>query len=78
MGPKQIPTLEEALRAAQDDTLSAPKEETGIAARKKSSSLAEKASIARLFLLPGRLYLTIVDEEKPEAARHLLPGNQPG
>ena len=52
-GGEVYPTLEEALRAAQNDTLSPPRKIQESPAQKKSSSLAERASIARPFLLPG-------------------------
>ena len=70
-GAEVYPTLEEALRAAQGDTLSAPKEDAGITSPEEIFIGGE--SIYRQALPAARkLYLTLVDKE-PEQADTFFP-----
>lgn len=66
-GGEVYPTLEEALRAAQDDTLSAPKEDTGITSPEEIFIIGGESIYQQALPAARKLYLTIVDKE-PEAA----------
>ena len=75
-GGEVYPTLEEALRAAQDDTLSAPKEDTGITSREEIFIIGGENIYRQALPFADRLYLTIVDDE-PEAADTFFPEINP-
>ena len=71
-GGKVYPTLEEALRAAQDNTLSAPKEETGISCPEEIFIIGGESIYRQSLPAARKLYLTIVDKE-PEQADTFFP-----
>lgn len=71
-GGEVYPTLEEALRAAQGDTLSAPKEDTGIASPEEIFIIGGESIYRQALPFADRLYLTIVDK-KPEQADTFFP-----
>ena len=72
-GGEVYPTLEEALRAAQDDTLSAPKEEdTGITCPEEIFIIGGESIYRQALPVARKLYLTIVDKE-PEQADTFFP-----
>lgn len=71
-GGEVYPTLEEALRAAQDDTLSAPKEETGITSPEEIFIIGGESIYRQALPVARKLYLTIVDQE-PEQADTFFP-----
>ena len=75
-GGEVYPTLEEALRAAQDDTLSAPKEDTGITSTGEIFIIGGESIYRQALPYAARLYLTIVDDE-PEAADTFFPEINP-
>ncbi len=75
-GGEVYPTLEEALRAAQDDTLSAPKEDTGITSPDEIFIIGGESIYRQALPFADRLYLTIVDDE-PEAADTFFPEINP-
>lgn len=71
-GAEVYPTLEEALRAAQGDTLSAPKEDTGIASSEEIFIIGGESIYRQALPAARKLYLTIVDK-KPEQADTFFP-----
>lgn len=71
-GGEVYPTLEEALRAAQGDTLSAPKEDTGIASPEEIFIIGGESIYRQALPAARKLYLTIVDK-KPEQADTFFP-----
>lgn len=71
-GGEVYTTLEEALRAAQDDTLSAPKEDTGITSPEEIFILGGESIYRQALPAARKLYLTIVDQE-PEQADTFFP-----
>ena len=71
-GGEVYPTLEEALRVAQDDTLSAPKEETGITSPEEIFIIGGESIYRQALPAARKLYLTIVDQE-PEQADTFFP-----
>lgn len=71
-GGEVYPTLEEALRAAQGDTLSAPKEDTGIASPEEIFIIGGESIYRQALPAARKLYLTIVDKE-PEQADTSFP-----
>lgn len=71
-GGEVYPTLEEALRAAQGDTLSAPKEDTGIASPEEIFIIGGESIYRQALPAARKLYLTIVDKE-PEQADTFFP-----
>ena len=71
-GGEVYPTLEEALRAAQGDTLSAPKEDAGIASPKEIFIIGGESIYRQALPAARKLYLTIVDKE-PEQADTFFP-----
>lgn len=71
-GAEVYPTLEEALRAAQGDTLSAPKEDTGIASPEEIFIIGGESIYRQALPAARKLYLTIVDKE-PEQADTFFP-----
>ena len=71
-GGEVYPTLEEALRAAQGDTLSAPKEATGIASPEEIFIIGGESIYRQALPAARKLYLTIVDKE-PEQADTFFP-----
>ena len=75
-GGEVYPTLEEALRAAQGDTLSAPKEETGISCPEEIFIIGGESIYRQALPAARKLYLTIVDKE-PEAADTFFPEINP-
>lgn len=75
-GGEVYPTLEEALRAAQGDTLSAPKEDTGITSPEEIFIIGGESIYRQALPFADRLYLTIVDDE-PEAADTFFPEINP-
>ena len=75
-GGEVYPTLEEALRAAQGDTLSAPKEDTGITSPEEIFIIGGESIYRQALPFADRLYLTIVDKE-PEAADTFFPEINP-
>ena len=66
-GGEVYPTLEEALRAAQGDTLSAPKEDTGIASPEEIFIIGGESIYRQALPAARKLYLTIVDKEPEQA-----------
>ena len=62
-GAEVYPTLKEALRAAQGDTLSAPKEDTGIASPEEIFIIGGESIYRQALPAARKLYLTIVDKE---------------
>ena len=75
-GGEVYPTLEEALRAAQDDTLSAPKEDTGIISPEEIFIIGGESIYRQALPTARKLYLTIVDKE-PEQADTFFPEINP-
>lgn len=75
-GGEVYPTLEEALRAAQGDTLSAPKEDTGITSPEEIFIIGGESIYRQALPAARKLYLTIVDKE-PEAADTFFPEINP-
>lgn len=75
-GGEVYPTLEEALRAAQDDTLSAPKEDTGITSPEEIFIIGGESIYRQALPAARKLYLTIVDKE-PEQADTFFPEINP-
>ena len=71
-GAEVYPTLKEALRAAQGDTLSAPKEDTGIASPEEIFIIGGESIYRQALPAARKLYLTIVDKE-PEQADTFFP-----
>lgn len=71
-GAEVYPTLEEALRAAQGDTLSAPKEDAGITCPEEIFIIGGESIYRQAFPAARKLYLTIVDK-KPEQADTFFP-----
>lgn len=71
-GGEVYPTLEEALRAAQGDTLSAPKEDTGITSPEEIFIIGGESIYRQALPAARKLYLTIVDKE-PEQADTFFP-----
>lgn len=71
-GAEVYPTLEEALRAAQGDTLSAPKEDTGIASPEEIFIIGGESIYRQALPAARKLYLTLVDK-KPEQADTFFP-----
>ena len=71
-GGEVYPTLEEALRAAQGDTLSAPKEDTGIASPEEIFIIGGESIYQQALPAARKLYLTIVDKE-PEQEDPFFP-----
>lgn len=66
-GAEVYPTLEEALRAAQGDTLSAPKEDTGIASPEEIFIIGGESIYRQALPAARKLYLTLVDKELEQA-----------
>lgn len=75
-GGEVYPTLEEALRAAQDETLSAPKEDTAITSPEEIFIIGGESIYSQALPFANRLYLTIVDDE-PEVADTFFPEINP-
>ncbi len=71
-GGEVYPTLEEALGAAQGDTLSAPKEDTGITSPEEIFIIGGESIYRQALPAARKLYLTIVDQE-PEQADTFFP-----
>ena len=71
-GAEVYPTLEEALRAAQGDTLPAPKEDTGIASPEEIFIIGGESIYRQALPAARKLYLTLVDKE-PEQADTFFP-----
>ena len=71
-GGEVYPTLEEALRVAQDDTLSAAKEDAGITSREEIFIIGGESIYRQALPAARKLYLTIVDKE-PEQADTFFP-----
>ena len=71
-GGEVYPTLEEALRAAQGDILSAPKEDAGIASPEEIFIIGGESIYRQALPAARKLYLTIVDKE-PEQADTFFP-----
>ena len=71
-GAEVYPTLEEALRAAQGDTLSAPKEDTGTASPEEIFIIGGESIYRQALPAARKLYLTLVDK-KPEQADTFFP-----
>ena len=71
-GGEVYPTLEEALRAAQGDSLSAPKEDTGIASPEEIFIIGGESIYRQALPAARKLYLTIVEQE-PEQADTFFP-----
>ena len=71
-GGEVYPTMEEALWAAQGDTLSAPKEDTGITSPEEIFIIGGESIYRQALPAAQKLYLTIVDQE-PEAADTFFP-----
>lgn len=71
-GAEVYPSLEEALRAAQGDTLSAPKEDTGIASPEEIFIIGGESIYRQALPAARKLYLTLVDK-KPEQADTFFP-----
>ncbi len=71
-GGEVYPTLEEALRAAQGDSLSAPKEDEGIASPEEIFIIGGESIYRQALPAARKLYLTIVDKE-PEQADTFFP-----
>ena len=71
-GGEVYPTLEEALRAAQGDTLSAPKEDTGIASPEEIFIIGGESIYRQALPAARKLYLTLVDKE-PEQGDTFFP-----
>lgn len=75
-GGEVYPTLEEALRAAQDNTLPAPKEDAGIASPEEIFIIGGESIYRQSLPAARKLYLTIVEKE-PEAADTFFPEINP-
>ena len=75
-GGEVYPTLEEALRAAQGETLSAPKEDTGTTSLEEIFIIGGESIYRQALPAARKLYLTIVDKE-PEAADTFFPEINP-
>ena len=71
-GAEVYPSLEEALRAAQGDTLPAPKEDTGIASPEEIFIIGGESIYRQALPAARKLYLTLVDK-KPEQADTFFP-----
>lgn len=71
-GAEVYPSLEEALRAAQGDTLPAPKENTGIASPEEIFIIGGESIYRQALPAARKLYLTLVDK-KPEQADTFFP-----
>ena len=71
-GAEVYPSLEEALRAAQGDTLPAPKENTGIASPEEIFIIGGESIYQQALPAARKLYLTLVDK-KPEQADTFFP-----
>ena len=71
-GGEVYTTLEEALRAAQDNTLSAPKEDAGIASPEEIFIIGGESIYRQALPAARKLYLTLVDKE-PEQADTFFP-----
>lgn len=71
-GGEVYPTLEEALRAAQGDTLSAPKEDKGITSPEEIFIIGGESIYRQALPAARKLYLTIVEQE-PEQADTFFP-----
>ena len=71
-GAEVYPSLEEALRAAQGDTLPAPKENTGIASPEEIFIIGGESIYRQALPAARKLYLTLVDK-KPEQAYTFFP-----
>ena len=71
-GGEVYPTLEEALRAAQGDTLPAPKEDTAITSPEEIFIIGGESIYRQALPAARKLYLTIVDKE-PEQADTFFP-----
>ena len=71
-GAEVYPSLEEALRAAQGDTLPAPKENTGIASPEEIFIIGGESIYRQALPAARKLYLTLVDKE-PEQADTCFP-----
>ena len=71
-GGEVYPTLEEALRAAQGDTLSAAKEDAEIASPEEIFIIGGESIYRQALPAAQKLYLTIVDKE-PEQADTFFP-----
>lgn len=71
-GAEVYPSLEEALRAAQCDTLPAPKENTGIASPEEIFIIGGESIYRQALPAARKLYLTLVDK-KPEQADTFFP-----
>ena len=71
-GGEVYTTLEEALRAAQDDTLSAPKEDTGITSPEEIFIIGGESIYRQALPAARKLYLTIVDQEPEQADTFVL------
>lgn len=71
-GAEVYPTLEEALRAAQNDTLSAPKEDKGITIPEEIFIIGGESIYCQALPAARKLYLTLVDKE-PEQADTFFP-----
>lgn len=71
-GAEVYPSLEEALRAAQGDTLPAPKEDTGIISPEEIFIIGGESIYRQALPAARKLYLTLVDKE-PEQADTFFP-----
>lgn len=71
-GAEVYPSLEEALRATQGDTLPAPKENTGIASPEEIFIIGGESIYRQALPAARKLYLTLVDK-KPEQADTFFP-----
>lgn len=71
-GAEVYPSLEEALRAAQGDTLPAPKEDTGIISPEEIFIIGGESIYRQALPAARKLYLTLVDK-KPEQADTFFP-----
>lgn len=71
-GAEVYPSLEEALWAAQGDTLSAPKEDTGITSPEEIFIIGGESIYRQALPAARKLYLTLVDK-KPEQADTFFP-----
>ena len=71
-GAEVYPSLEEALRAAQGDTLPAPKENTGIASPEEIFIIGGESIYRQALPAARKLYLTLVDKT-PEQADTFFP-----
>ena len=66
-GAEVYPSLEEALRAAQGDTLPAPKENTGIASPEEIFIIGGESIYRQALPAARKLYLTLVDKKLEQA-----------